>query len=163
MGQISPLDQLISTSAFSDCSVTVIYFRVPPLRRPVGRSASMCFLGGATPASFTVVLCIFFAVFQRGSLTGRHEPRRLPTTGDGRGLAWERRLHFIPSDRSQSSLFEPEWHLAVMLPLQIIRPLLPDVHTRVTASETDFLCPSVCFYWYMTTINNIISHCNTAD
>lgn len=25
MGQISPLDQLISNSAFNDCSVTVIY------------------------------------------------------------------------------------------------------------------------------------------
>lgn len=25
MGQISPLDQLISTSAFNNCSVTVIY------------------------------------------------------------------------------------------------------------------------------------------
>lgn len=70
MGQISPLDQLISNSAFNDCSVTVIYSGIiitDVLLLCDGRSApwpplfcaDVIVFFGTTPASFTVVLCIF--------------------------------------------------------------------------------------------------------
>lgn len=70
MGQISPLDQLISNSAFNDCSVTVIYSGVIitdvlllcdglSAPRPSLFCADVIVFFGNTPASSTVVLCIF--------------------------------------------------------------------------------------------------------
>lgn len=70
MGQISPLDQLISNSAFNDCSVTVIYSGViitdvlllcdgPSAPSPSSLCADVIVFFGTTSASFTVVLCIF--------------------------------------------------------------------------------------------------------
>lgn len=70
MGQISPLDQPICSSAFNDCSVTVIYSGVIITDvlllcdRPAAPSPSLfctdvvVFLR-TTPASLTVVFCIF--------------------------------------------------------------------------------------------------------
>lgn len=98
MGQISPLDQLISSSAFNDCSVTVIYSGViitdvlllcdgPAAPSPSLFRADVIVFFGTTPASFTVVLCVFFCCcFQfclmhvcLGGLTLGHESRRLLT------------------------------------------------------------------------------------
>lgn len=70
MGQISPLDQLISNFAFNDCSVTVIYSGViitdvlllcdgPLAPSPSLFCADVIVFFGTTSASFTVVLCIF--------------------------------------------------------------------------------------------------------
>lgn len=70
MGQISPLDQLISNSAFNDCSVTVIYSGViitdvlllcdgPSAPSPSSFCADVIVFFGTTSASFTVVLCFF--------------------------------------------------------------------------------------------------------
>ena len=75
MGQISPQDQLISNSTFDDCSVTVIYSGViitavllicdgPSAPSPSLSCADVIVCFGTTPASFTVVLCIFFFLLQ---------------------------------------------------------------------------------------------------
>lgn len=79
MGQISPLDQLISSSAFNDCSVTVIYSGViiadvlllcdgpsgpPQTPHPSSSCADVIVFFGTTPASFTVVLYILFLSLQ---------------------------------------------------------------------------------------------------
>lgn len=70
MGRISPLDQLISSSAFNDCSVTVIYSGViitdvlllcdgPSAPWPSLFCADVIVFFGTTPASLPVVLCIY--------------------------------------------------------------------------------------------------------
>lgn len=98
MGQISPLDQLISSTAFNDCSVTVIYSGViitdvlllcdgPSAPSPSSFCADVIVFFGTTPASFTVVLCNFcrlkFCLMHvcLGGLTPGHKSRCFLTNG----------------------------------------------------------------------------------
>lgn len=70
MGLISALGQLISSSTFNDCSVTVIYSGTiitdvlllcerPSATSPSLLCADVIMFFRTTPVSFTVVLCIF--------------------------------------------------------------------------------------------------------
>lgn len=112
MGQISPLDQLISSSAFNDCSVTVIYSGVtitdvlllcdgPSAPLPSLFRADVIVFFGTTPASFTVVLC-FFLLFQ--VLLNARLPRwpdsgtRVTASPDQRDCqaSRKRRSHILP-------------------------------------------------------------------
>lgn len=123
MGRISPLDQLISSSAFNDCSVTVIYSGViitdvlllcdgPSAPWPSLFCADVIVFFGTTPASLPVVLCIYVvpSSAQRTFASvawlwetshGVSGPRGLSN------LTWET-IAYSPPDQSQRSLLEPE-------------------------------------------------------
>lgn len=137
MGQISPQDQLISSSAFNDCSVTVIYSGViitdmlllcdgPSAPSPSLFCADVIVFFGTTPASFTVVLCIFVVSSSAKCtfasvawLWDMSHGVSWPTGLSSR--AWET-ITYSPPDQSQRSLAEPEKNTylhSVMLPLRI--------------------------------------------
>lgn len=123
MGRISPLDQLISSSAFNDCSVTVIYSGViitdvlllcdgPSAPWPSLFCADVIVFFGTTPASLPVVLCIF--VVPSSAQRTFASVAWLWETSHGvswpRGLSnltWET-IAYSPPDQSQRSLLEPE-------------------------------------------------------
>lgn len=129
MGQISLLDQLISNSAFNNCSVTVIYSGViitdvlllcdwpvalPP---PSSFCADVIVFYGTTPASFAVGALAFllFPVLLNASLPRwPHSGTRVTASSDQQDCqtSCERRLHTRPrTHRSQCSLSEPDNHL----------------------------------------------------
>lgn len=160
MGQISPLDPLISNSAFNDCSVTVIYSGViipdvlllcagcrPPLPHCSVPMWS-CFLGLLQPL---LLWCFAFLLFQV-PLNARS-----PRWPDSASVKKDDRIH--PLDQSQRSLFEPCKHLP--------STSLMCIHVWMWVSMcparwcvqymyayenvcTDFLTSSVCFtlLWY---------------
>lgn len=154
MGQISPLDQLISSTAFNDCSVTVIYSGViitdvlllcdgPSAPSPSSFCADVIVFFGTTPASFTVVLCNFcrlkFCLMHvcLGGLTPGHESRCFLTNGIVKPRVRDDRIPPPPqppptTDKDQPSTCQAptlRWNLSIMY------PLLPDVHTCVSVSE----------------------------
>lgn len=160
MGQISPLDQLISNSAFNDCSVTVIYSGViitdvlllrdgPLAPLPSLFCADVIVFSGLLQPLF--LWCFAFWLFQ--VLLNARLPRwpdsgtRVTASPDQRDCqaSRERRSHipFPPPVQLQHRLSEPDkknlLSTCFMLPLcneiSIIYPLLPDVHTCVNVSE----------------------------
>lgn len=158
MGQISPLDQLISSSAFNDCSVTVISSRIiitdvlllcdcPSAPSPSLFCANVIAFFGTTPTSFTVVLCIFVVsssakcTFASVAWLGDTGHDVSPDQQDCQA-SHERRSYIAPpplprTNHSAACLNHRTTYLQpVMLPLKIsvIYPLLLDVHTLVNAS-----------------------------
>lgn len=143
MGQISPLDQLISSSAFNDCSVTVIYSGViitdvlllcdgPAAPSPSLFRADVIVFFGTTPASFTVVLCVFllFPVLLNARLPRWPDSgTRVTASPDQRDCqaSRKRRSHILPPmDQSQRGLFALEKTPTFILPcfLFALKPFL---------------------------------------
>lgn len=145
MGQISPLDLLISNSAFNNCSVTVIYSGVIITDVlllcdwPVGPLALivLCRCDRVFRPLFAVVLRIFVVSGLHvclGGLTLGHESLRLLTDGVVRPRVRDDNLP-PPTHRSQCSLSEPDKHPPSNCHASILALKSPDVHTCVNARE----------------------------
>lgn len=160
MGQISPLDQLISNSAFNDCSVTVIYSGViitdvlllrdcPSAPLPSLFCADVIVFSGAThpvwsgPAPSTVALCVFrcFKFCLSARLPRWPDPgTRVTASPDQRDCQ-----AFANPHRPQRSLVEPDKHL----PSTFHTAFNSLYHLPFTTR-----CAYMCEFWVSTLVSN---------
>ena len=148
MGQISPRDQLISNSAFINCSVTVINSGVivtdvlllcdaPPTGPSPSSSCADVIMFFGNYSSLFWLWCFAFLLLQ--VLLNARLPQwpRLespPDQWDRRSLAREAVAYSPRTNHNAACLNRIKTYFWPVM-LSVIDPLLPDVHTCVNVSE----------------------------